>query len=59
MSDWICPSCGKKFAPDTSTGLPFCSERCRLIDLGRWLDENYSVPIQRDEEDEEQWDDEG
>jgi hypothetical protein len=23
---------------------PFCSERCRLIDLGRWLGENYRIP---------------
>jgi endogenous inhibitor of DNA gyrase (YacG/DUF329 family) len=23
---------------------PFCSERCRLMDLGRWLDEGYRVP---------------
>jgi uncharacterized protein len=25
--------------------LPFCSERCKLIDLGRWLGEKYSVPV--------------
>jgi endogenous inhibitor of DNA gyrase (YacG/DUF329 family) len=24
--------------------VPFCSDRCRLIDLGRWLDEAYAVP---------------
>ncbi len=23
---------------------PFCSPRCRLIDLGRWLGENYRLP---------------
>lgn len=23
---------------------PFCSERCRLIDLGRWIDEAYAIP---------------
>lgn len=23
---------------------PFCSERCRLIDLGRWADEEYKIP---------------
>jgi endogenous inhibitor of DNA gyrase (YacG/DUF329 family) len=23
---------------------PFCSDRCRLIDLGRWIDEAYKVP---------------
>jgi len=31
-------------AIDTVPTAPFCSERCRLIDLGRWLDEGYSVP---------------
>lgn len=24
--------------------LPFCSERCRTIDLGRWLEEGYALP---------------
>lgn len=24
---------------------PFCSERCRLIDLGQWANEAYSVPV--------------
>ena len=28
--------------------MPFCSDRCRQIDLGRWLREAYSVPIERD-----------
>lgn len=39
-----CPTCGKK---DTWTSenafRPFCSERCKLIDLGEWADENYRV----------------
>ncbi|QDT05787.1 DNA gyrase inhibitor YacG [Rubripirellula lacrimiformis] len=29
---------------DESPTPPFCSERCQLIDLGRWLDEDISVP---------------
>jgi endogenous inhibitor of DNA gyrase (YacG/DUF329 family) len=29
---------------------PFCSARCRLIDLGRWLGEKYTVPANADEE---------
>jgi hypothetical protein len=29
---------------DETTSPPFCSERCKLIDLGRWLDEDVSVP---------------
>ncbi len=47
-----CPVCEKQFAPDESTALPFCSERCRRIDLGRWLGESYSVPVERSDEDE-------
>jgi endogenous inhibitor of DNA gyrase (YacG/DUF329 family) len=26
---------------------PFCSDRCRLIDLGRWLDGKYAIPVSR------------
>jgi len=29
--------------------MPFCSERCRLIDLGRWLDEENRLPIDPEE----------
>lgn len=27
--------------------MPFCSRRCKLIDLGRWLDEKYGIPYER------------
>jgi endogenous inhibitor of DNA gyrase (YacG/DUF329 family) len=39
-----CPICRKRFDPLTSRAMPFCSPRCRLIDLGRWLGEDYGVP---------------
>ncbi|MDO8303881.1 MAG: DNA gyrase inhibitor YacG [Sedimentisphaerales bacterium] len=29
--------------------LPFCSERCKLIDLGRWLDADYRMTVKQDE----------
>lgn len=48
-----CPVCRKRFERDASPAPPFCSDRCRQIDLGRWLDERYSVPHVRDEEDPE------
>jgi endogenous inhibitor of DNA gyrase (YacG/DUF329 family) len=32
--------------------MPFCSERCRLIDLGKWLNEEYRLPDLDAEEDE-------
>lgn len=42
-----CPICKKEVAL-TSELLPFCSERCKLIDLGNWASEKYviSTPIQ-------------
>jgi len=30
--------------------MPFCSQRCRLIDLGRWLDERNGMPLEPDED---------
>lgn len=40
-----CPSCGKPaaFAP-SNPFRPFCSERCRVTDLGSWASESYRVP---------------
>ena len=48
----ICPTCKKKFSYYTSEFRPFCSERCRLIDLGQWLDESYTVPVEKLNEEE-------
>ncbi len=44
-----CPICGRPAEPDTR---PFCSKRCRDIDLARWLDGAYAVPAVETEEDE-------
>ena len=30
--------------------MPFCCERCRYIDLGRWLDEEHGLPVERAEQ---------
>lgn len=39
-----CPQCGKEHQWDTSNrSRPFCSERCKLIDLGKWANEEYRV----------------
>ncbi len=38
--------------PATVTA-PFCSERCKNIDLGRWLDESYTVPDTATESDDD------
>jgi endogenous inhibitor of DNA gyrase (YacG/DUF329 family) len=39
-----CPICNKLLEKSESAAAPFCSERCRTIDLGRWLGEAYRVP---------------
>jgi uncharacterized protein len=40
-----CPQCGKEVEwSDKSPFRPFCSERCKLIDLGLWANERYRVP---------------
>lgn len=36
-----CPACGKPAAWEDNPDRPFCSERCRLLDLGAWADERY------------------
>jgi len=44
-----CPAC-KKPSPWTGNEFrPFCSERCKLLDLGKWLNEEYGVPVSDDE----------
>jgi endogenous inhibitor of DNA gyrase (YacG/DUF329 family) len=38
-----CPICRKPVDSETSADFPFCSERCRLFDLGNWASENYVI----------------
>ncbi len=39
-----CPTCGREFAwTQAARWRPFCSERCRLIDLGAWLGERHVI----------------
>lgn len=45
-----CPTCEREFEPAESTARPFCCERCRLIDLGRWLGEGYGLPADPSED---------
>lgn len=40
-----CPNCGKNVEwSDEQKWRPFCSERCRLIDLGEWANESHRIP---------------
>ncbi len=45
-----CPTCKKAFDTAAAPAMPFCSERCRLIDLGRWFDEEHGLPHIPDDE---------
>lgn len=45
MTPGNCPVCGETVAT-SAPNAPFCGERCRLVDLGRWFGENYSVPVE-------------
>ncbi len=50
MKTLLCPICKKQVAL-TDPEMPFCSERCRLIDLGAWAAEKYviSTPVRPEE----------
>ncbi|WP_197080668.1 DNA gyrase inhibitor YacG [Methylophilus sp. TWE2] len=40
-----CPSCGETTEYSTSNPYrPFCSERCKLVDLGDWATEKFRIP---------------
>ncbi|WHA40806.1 DNA gyrase inhibitor YacG [Agrobacterium larrymoorei] len=42
-----CPECKK---PSTREDYPFCSDRCRSLDLARWLNGSYAIPVADDEQ---------
>ena len=44
-----CPICGK---PRDAAFRPFCSKRCADIDLGRWLNESYAIPVKVEEDED-------
>jgi hypothetical protein len=48
-----CPICKKPVPPkdsdDPQSVYPFCSRRCQLVDLGRWLDGKYQIPAHGDD----------
>ena len=50
-----CPVCRRPAAPRaTNASSPFCSPRCRAVDLGRWLGEEYRVADARADEREDE-----
>ena len=48
-----CPICGRALPPETSAPRAFCSERCRTVDLGSWLDGKYRLSTRVDEAEDE------
>jgi hypothetical protein len=48
-----CPNCGKEVEYAGNEFRPFCSERCKLLDLGAWADEEYNLPAETSELSEE------
>jgi endogenous inhibitor of DNA gyrase (YacG/DUF329 family) len=54
-----CPIC-KREVKDPKPGeplgsYPFCTERCKLVDLGRWLGGKYQIPVEEPDEDRGQF----
>jgi endogenous inhibitor of DNA gyrase (YacG/DUF329 family) len=49
------PICKKEFAqpkPGEESFFPFCSDRCKLVDLNRWLTGKYQIPVREDEDED-------
>ena len=48
-----CPQCGKEVVWNSESRFrPFCSERCKMIDLGQWANEEYRIPEKEQEPDQ-------
>jgi endogenous inhibitor of DNA gyrase (YacG/DUF329 family) len=48
----MCVMCRSR--PVDSRWRPFCSERCKTLDLARWADESYRVASEKEEDDEDE-----
>ncbi len=51
-----CPHCGGESSWQDNSNRPFCSEKCRLIDLGHWADAEYRIDGGRAPQREEEQD---
>ena len=52
MNKHICPNCKKEAQWEDNPFRPFCSQRCKLIDLGNWASGRYAIagdPVNEDE----------
>lgn len=49
-----CPICDAEAAPrSVNPSFPFCTTRCKTIDLGKWMNEEYRIPVPDSELDED------
>jgi endogenous inhibitor of DNA gyrase (YacG/DUF329 family) len=48
-----CPVCKKKTSWKDNLFRPFCSDRCRLVDLGKWASDEYRIPGEKNDTSEE------
>ncbi len=46
MREVKCPICGKSAPYEGNEFRPFCSERCKLLDFGAWVNEEYTLPVE-------------
>jgi uncharacterized protein len=44
-----CPTCRKETPWDDNPHRPFCSDRCKTIDLGAWVEERYRIPSEEND----------
>jgi endogenous inhibitor of DNA gyrase (YacG/DUF329 family) len=49
-----CPRCGTIVRWKGNSYRPFCSQRCKLIDLGKWVDEEYRITGEKTIDDEKE-----
>lgn len=49
VSQLTCPTCGHRVIPEETPSMPFCSVRCQHVDLGRWFNQEIGMPVEPDE----------
>jgi len=54
MTEPTCPTCDRPMVGPVTNWpqFPFCSQKCKLVDLGRWLSEDYGLAKDDPDEDD-------
>lgn len=50
----VCPTCRKLTTWEENPDRPFCSKRCRMLDLGSWASEEYRIEGKKEENEDEE-----